>query len=80
MKDRILKDSQCEPPYVLIMKSMEDIDEILILLNKKRTVIVNFSMIDKKDLFHVIDFLNGYCYALNGVFSKIDHQIFKIHL
>ena len=30
MKDKILKESQNEPPYVLIMKSMEDIDEILI--------------------------------------------------
>ena len=80
MKDKIIKESQNEPPYVLIMKSMEDIDEILLLINKKRTVIANFSMMDKKDFFHVVDFLNGHCYALNGVFTKIDSQIFKIHL
>jgi len=80
MKEKITKEAEKEPPYVMILKNIEDIDKILSLINKKKTLIINFSMLDKKDACHIVDFLNGYCYALNGFFNKIDGQIFKIHL
>ena len=67
-------------PKVFIVNNINDIDEIIMLINQKIPVIVNFDNIGNKSAHRLIDFISGYCYAKNGSHQKMDKLIYKFKI
>ena len=79
MKNIIIKNND-NPPKVVIINQIEDIDTALEQLKENMSIIVNASNVNKKEGLRMIDFLSGYCYACNGIYKKIDEMIYKFEI
>ena len=79
MKNIIIKNND-NPPKVVIINKIDDIDVTLEQLKENMSIIVNASNITKREGLRMIDFLSGYCYACNGSYEKIDEMIYKFNI
>ena len=79
MKNIIIKNND-NPPKVVIINQIEDIDTALEQLKENMSIIVNASNVNKREGFRMIDFLSGYWYACNGIYKKIDEMIYKFEI
>lgn len=79
MKNIIIKNND-NPPKVVIINQIEDIDTALEQLKENMSIIVNASNVNKREGLRMIDFLSGYCYAYNGIYKKIDEMIYKFEI
>lgn len=79
MKNIIIKNND-NPPKVVIINKIDDIDVALEQLKENMSIIFNASNITKREGLRMIDFLSGYCYACNGSYEKIDEMIYKFNI
>ena len=79
MKNIIIKNND-NPPKVVIINQIEDIDTALEQLKENMSIIVNASNVNKREGLRMIDFLSGYCYACNSIYKKIDEMIYKFEI
>ncbi|MDD6301719.1 MAG: cell division protein SepF [Bacillales bacterium] len=75
-----LKSKSYRSPKVVLIKSINDIDEICSLINKKYEVIVNVSLVNKEMRCRIIYFLSGYIMACKGKRIKIEDNIYSFFI
>ena len=68
------------PPKVIIVNKVEDVDDIIIELNNNGPLIINVMNLNKRLAYRMIDFLSGYCYAKKGKYRKIDKLIYRFEI
>ena len=73
-------EKKTSPPKVIIIYKIEDVDEVILNLNKNIPLIVNVMNLDSRSAYRMIDFLSGYCYAKKGNYRKIDKMIYRFEL
>ena len=78
IKDILLKKEV--PPKVIIVKNVEQVDEIIKFLNNHVPLIVNVGKMDIRSGYRMIDFLTGYCFAKDGTYKKIDKLIYRFEI
>lgn len=80
MKNIIIPQQDRLSPKVIIVRTFNDVDNILLEIKKKQPVIINVGNLSRRDGFRIIDFLSGYCFALNGTHKKIDDLIYRFEI
>ncbi len=61
---------------VIEPKTFDDAQQVANCLREKRPVVINFENTDGDDARHIIDFISGTTYALNGEIKKVGHNVF----
>ncbi len=68
-----------QKPVAMILvraKSYEEVESIAQNIKERRSVIVNFEEVEKDTAQHMIDFLSGAVFALDGVVQKVSIETF----
>lgn len=77
MFDKVKKNRENDtPPIVFFPNKYEDLDKIVVSLNKGHNVIVNVKNLDDRMRYRILDFLTGYSFALNHKREKLDSWIY----
>lgn len=80
MKNILIKNVVVSAPKVIIINQIEDIDYAIEVLREKKPIIVNASNIAKREGMRIIDFLSGFCFAVNGNYKRIDDMIYRFEI
>jgi len=59
-------------------QNQEEIEKIIINLQKNEASIINMKGYDKANLTRVLDFLNGAIFALNGSINRLTQDLYLI--
>ena len=59
-------------------KNMQEIERIVINLQKNEASIINLKGIEKVDYFKILDFLNGATFALKGSINRLTRDLYLI--
>lgn len=59
-------------------KNMQEIERIVVNLQKNEASIINLKGIEKVDYLKILDFLNGATFALNGSINRLTQDLYLI--
>lgn len=59
-------------------KNMQEIERIVVNLQKNEASIINLKGIEKVDYLKILDFLNGATFALNGSINRLTKDLYLI--
>lgn len=59
-------------------KNMQEIERIVVNLQKSEASIINLKGIEKVDYLKILDFLNGATFALNGSINRLTKDLYLI--
>ena len=72
--------SNSDAPHMKVMviepKSFDDAQQVANNLRDKRPVVINFEHTDAESAKHIIDFISGTTYVLDGEMQKVGHNVF----